>query len=466
MTPAGRACIVAAPRSSALALIFMTWHNKVMWTEGMFLQPQHFQQQERFFTKTVDARIGSLEGRAWGFLSLALNDAALLQGKLALASADGVLPDGTTFAVPAHDAAPPAIDVPSDARDERVLLAVALARPGVAESDVEDDSPSMPPRFRAVDLDVADSHAASLREAPLQIGRLNLRLLLERDANEGFSHMGIARIIERRTDGRVVLDGQYIPPTLHAGANALLDGFLREVIGMVHQRAEALAARLAQPGRAGVGEIADFLLLQACNRTEPVLAHLQKLPVLHPQHVYAALLQLAGELSTFRERKRPPEYPVYEHDDLAPCFRALMADLRQSLSMVLEQTAVPIELQDRKYGVRVAIIPDLELQRKAQFVLAANAQVPSEMLRTRFPTQVKIGPAERIRDLVNLQLPGVALRPLPVAPRQIPYHAGFSYFELETRGNELWRQLETSGGLAMHIAGDFPGLELEFWAVR
>jgi type VI secretion system protein ImpJ len=143
-----------------------------------------------------------------------------------------------------------------------------------------------------------------------------------------------------------------------------------------------------------------------------------------------------------------------------------MTDLRQSLSTVLEQTAVPIELQLRKHGVRVAVVADLELQRNASFVLAVGAQMPGETLRTRFPAQVKIGPAERLRDLVNLQLPGIALRPLPVAPRQIPYHAGFTYFELETRGNELWKQLETSGGLAMHIAGDFPGLELGLWAIR
>ena len=143
-----------------------------------------------------------------------------------------------------------------------------------------------------------------------------------------------------------------------------------------------------------------------------------------------------------------------------------MADLRQSLSMVLEQTAIPIELQERKHGIRVAVIGDGELLRTAVFVLAVNAQMPGEALRLRFPTQVKIGPAERIRDLVNLQLPGVTLRALPVAPRQIPYHAGYTYFELETRGNELWKQLETSGGLAMHIAGDFPGLVIEFWAIR
>jgi type VI secretion system protein ImpJ len=143
-----------------------------------------------------------------------------------------------------------------------------------------------------------------------------------------------------------------------------------------------------------------------------------------------------------------------------------MADLRQSLSMVLEQTAIPIDLQERRHGVRVAIIADVDLLRTAVFVLAVNAQMPSEALRMRFPTQVKIGPAEKLRDLVSLQLPGVTLRALPVAPRQIPYHAGYTYFELETRGNELWKQLEQSGGLAMHIAGDFPGLALEFWAIR
>ena len=99
-------------------------------------------------------------------------------------------------------------------------------------------------------------------------------------------------------------------------------------------------------------------------------------------------------------------------------------------------------------------------------MLAVNARMPDDALRARFPSQVKIGPVERIRDLVNLQLPGVGLRALPVAPRQIPYHAGNTYFELDTRNNDLWRQLDQSGGLAMHIAGEFPGLELAFWAIR
>jgi type VI secretion system protein ImpJ len=444
----------------------MTWHNKVMWTEGMFLQPQHFQQQDRYVARQLEGRFSAAGPWAWGFVALQVDEPALLQGRVAISGARGVLPDGVAFAVPGDDPAPPAFEVPSDVRDQIVVLAVPMSRPGVPESDVEASDGSMPPRFRASDIDVADSHAASLREAPLQIGRLNLRLMLARDANEGYTTIGVARIVERRADGRVTLDPNYVPPMLHAPAHLVLDGYLREVHGMLFQRGEALAGRLVQPGRAGMGEIQDFLLLQVVNRFQPVFAHLQRLPVLHAERFYELCLGLAGELATFRDPRRPISYPEYRHDDLASCFRAVMTDLRQSLSMVLEQTAIPIDLQDRKHGVRVAIIADVELQRSANFVLAVNAHMPGDALRARFPTQVKIGPAERIRDLVNLQLPGVTLRALPVAPRQIPYHAGFTYFELETRGNELWKQLETSGGLAMHIAGDFPGLALEFWAIR
>lgn len=444
----------------------MTWQNKVIWTEGMFLQPQHFQQHDRYIDQQMRDRLQSTVPYGWGFGSIAMDDAALSLGKLALTAAQGLLPDGTAFSLPGNDAAPAALDVPSDVRNELVVLALTLQRPGVVESNAEGSEGSLGARYKALEIDVSDSNSTADREAALQVGRLNLRLMLARDATEGYATLGVARVIERRADNKVVLDPTYVPPMLHARGHSILDGYVREMYGLLHQRGEALGARLAQPGRGGTGEIADFLLLETVNRNEPLFAHLQNVSVLHPERLYSACLTLSGDLSTFRENRRPSVYPEYQHDNLAASFRPVIDDLRQSLSMVLEQNAIPIELQDRKYGVRVAIISDVELQRSAQFVLAVAADMPGEAVRGRFPTQVKIGPVERIRDLVNLQLPGVTLRPLQVAPRQIPYHAGFNYFELETRSNELWKQLETSGGMAMHIAGEFPGLALEFWAIR
>ena len=101
----------------------------------------------------------------------------------------------------------------------------------------------------------------------------------------------------------------------------------------------------------------------------------------------------------------------------------------------------------------------------AGFVLAVSADVPEEQVRRHFASQAKLGPVEGIRQLVNSALPGISLRPLSVAPRQIPYHAGMVYYELD-RANELWGKMTTSGGIAIHVAGEFPGLKMELWAIR
>ena len=178
------------------------------------------------------------------------------------------------------------------------------------------------------------------------------------------------------------------------------------------------------------------------------------------------MLELAGELATFTEAsKRCVSYPVYRHDHLGETFAPLILDLRKSLSTVMDAHAVSIPLNERQFGIRVALLSDKELLNSANFVLAVSSQMPAEMLRSSFPAQVKIGSIEKIRDLVNLQMPGIALRPLPVAPRQLPFHAGFTYFELD-RSSEYWQQISNSAGFAMHVAGDFPGLQMQFWAIR
>ena len=50
------------------------------------------------------------------------------------------------------------------------------------------------------------------------------------------------------------------------------------------------------------------------------------------------------------------------------------------------------------------------------------------------------------------------MRPLPVAPRQMPFYAGATYFELD-RNSPHWQQMQTSGGFAIHVSGDFPNLQ-------
>ena len=42
---------------------------------------------------------------------------------------------------------------------------------------------------------------------------------------------------------------------------------------------------------------------------------------------------------------------------------------------------------------------------------------------------------------------------------------GFTYFELE-RTSPRFRELKTSGGVAVHVPDTLPGLALELWAIR
>ncbi|MFL6674175.1 MAG: type VI secretion system baseplate subunit TssK [Massilia sp.] len=442
----------------------MSWNRKVVWSEGMLLQPQHLQQHDRYLQSQLEARVAHLHPYPWGFSSLKIDEQQLAFGKIALQSCEGVLPDGTPFMLPFEDGLPLPLDVPADARNVLVVLALPLRRPGVPETG---DSPGLDnfARHRAVDHEAWDSNGLD-NSALMQVGQLRMRLAPEADVVNAYSTLGVARVLERRPDNRLVLDPDYCPPCLDFRVARRLSAFADELVGLLRQRGQLLASRLSQPGTAGAAEIADFLLLQLVNRAEPLLGHLASMTGLHPEELYRALAALAGELATFGAgAKRAAQYPAYRHDHLRESFEPVMDHLREALSAVLDTHAVPIPLEERQFGIRVAVMRDPELVKSATFVLAVNAQLAAENIRSAFPRQVKIGSVEKIRDLVNLQLPGIGLRALPVAPRQLPFHAGFTYFELD-KASEYWAQLATSAGFAMHVAGEFPGLQMEFWAIR
>lgn len=443
----------------------MMWQKKVVWAEGAFLRPQQFQQQERYFEFYAHARTLPLRGCFWGFSEMEIDQDALKLGKVSILQARGILPDGTPFNIPSQTSAPEPLDIPANTKDQRVILALPIRRHGSEEISF-DASPESLARYQTIDAELNDTNSVAGPPAAIQLGELRLRLALESELTDGWMGLGVVRIIERRPDNQLILDKHYISPALSINTNMVLNGFVREMHGLLHQRGEVLAERLSAPGRGGVSEVADFLLLELVNRWEPLLKHFSEASMFHPESLYMHLLALSGDLSTFtREGRRPETMSVYLHDDLEGCFRPLILDLRRSLSMVLEQNAIQITLEERGYGVRAALIPSPELIKNASFVLAVRAEVSPDVMQNNFPAQIKIGPVEKLRELVTLHLPGVGIRALPIAPRQIPYHAGYFYFQLDTT-HALWKQLDRSGGLALHIAGEFPELDLEFWAIR
>ena len=444
----------------------MGTNNRVIWSEGLFLRPHHFQQAERFLEKWVGAKVGAVQPFAYGFTRLELDQEALKLGKIGIKTAVGIMPDGTPFSIPEDMPAPTPLDTAADRRDVVVCLTLPMRRSGMPEFTLDSAGKGGLARYTSVDTRIADAIAETQDSADMKVGQLTLRLAMAGDPLDAYTTLGIAKLIERRSTNQVVLDESYIPPCLDCRASGVLYEFLREVGNLVKHRADTVADRLGQPGQKGVAEITDFLMLQLLNRFAPLLGHYSQTALLHPESLYGLLLVLAAELATYTHAdRRPLVSPPYRHDALDETFAPLVADLRESLTAVIEQNAVAIPIEDRGRGLFTAMIPDPDLLRNASFVLVVQASMPVEQIRQIFPTQVKIGPSDKIRDLVMSQLPGIMLSLLPVAPRQIPYHAGYCYFELD-RGSEFWKYMETNRLLAMHIAGDFPGMQIELWGIR
>ena len=289
-----------------------------------------------------------------------------------------------------------ALDVPTDMKGELVYLAVPLAREGVTQVGFDDAEAHELRRWKADSEELRDHTNAADEPEAVQTGALDLRLVRAKEAGEGYALLGVARVVERRSDNQVLLDR-----ALHRAADRAstprqqLSAHATLLHGLIHQRARAFAARMGQLSH-GISEMADFLMLQALNRAEPVFRQHALAPNTHPKELtspacsWPATCRPSPATRAFRASTRRTATTTCTRT-----FVPVIADLRRMLSTVLERNAVQIELVDRSHGVRTAVFPDAELARTASFVLAVNAQMPAEQLRQRFPAQSKLGPVRQ-----------------------------------------------------------------------
>lgn len=444
----------------------MSFHKKVIWDEGLFLQPQHFQQHDRYFEHLLESRVQPLLPYAYGFTQYQIDRSALKHGRIGIASASGIFPDGTPFSFPDYDAAPDGISLSIGVQGQVIALALPERRPGQIEIAQEGDDGTQAARYLRRPVPLADATKHGSEQVPIDLAELKLKLLPANQDFGGYTKIGFARV-KQLSDGEIELDDEYIAPCLSARHNDTLSGFVRELHGALRHRGDALVQRPQAAGVTGVSDVNHFLWLQTINRYEPLFAHLENLGQLHPERLFATCLQLMGDLSTFRydQRRRPKEATAYRHDDLGACFQPLMRDLRDLLARMPDDAAIQIPLTAREHGFYTTVIQDPELLDTAEFVLAINAQVPTLKLRASFPELAKVGPAEEIQNVMRSLVGGIPVTALTAAPREVPLYRGYSYFALE-KDNTLWHTLEKSKGLVFFVsAREFPDLKMELWAI-
>ncbi|MFW5444502.1 MAG: type VI secretion system baseplate subunit TssK [Methylococcaceae bacterium] len=444
----------------------MSTQNRVVWNEGLFIKPQHFQQESRHFDYLLNQNMTLVSEYLFGFSNLEINREFLNFGKIGLLRASGRMADGTLFDIPNETPEPTPLTINQQTMvGQRVYLAIPLRSVGSVE--MQWPGRDQISRYVVEQSEVKDLHSEEGNHAAVHIARFNARLMLESEDRSAYVCLAITQITELQADNSVSIDEDFYPTSVSLNAITPLSRFLGEVTGLMRERAKMLASRVGNPSQSGVADFSDFMFLQSLNRMYPYFKHLSRIQHLHPETLYGVFASACGELVTFEDDSRlPDEYPAYQHEDPRVSFVPLIKVMRRVLSQLMQAKAISIPIFKEQYGTWAAPVHERELLQSADFILAVRSSTEVEKLHELFAQQAKVGSIEQITELIKLQLPGIPLTPLPVAPRNLPYHAGFIYFQLN-RNNTAWdNMMQETAGFGFHITGSLPELEFELWAIR
>lgn len=449
----------------------MSKHQRVVWSEGMLLTPQHLQQWDRYVHHLVGERFRASQAFEWGLTQLEVDRDSLRNGRFALTAARGVLPDGTPFAAPEEDAlpAPRAFEGHFGVKQEAVQVSLGLpaARAGRAQLGERGTEGAPMPRYSPEMTELADDNSGE-NDRSISVARRNLVLLFPDDALGDYDAVTVAEVI-RTADGAFALRENFVPPCLSVGASEALMRQLRAELEMLITKSSELGDRRRQRG--GVAdfsssEAASFWLLNTVNSYIPTLSHVVGHRRAHPEQAYLTLASLAGTLCTFSPDVHPKDLPGYEHRSLGPTFTGLHGALARLLETVIPSKAVRIDLERKEGSIYVGRINDPRLlEAGAGLFLGARAEVEEQRLVADLPAKLKIASLDKIDFLIANALRGVPVAFTRVPPAALPVKSNFVYFQLDPNC-DVWDGIKGAKNLAIFAPPDYPGLTLELLGLR
>ncbi|MBT0957259.1 type VI secretion system baseplate subunit TssK [Alphaproteobacteria bacterium KMM 3653] len=439
----------------------MSWFSKVAWKEGLFLQPHHFQQGDRYFEKLLESRTRLVSPYPWGFSQIEIDRDVAQQMKFGLRSATGIFPDGTPFDMPGTSQLPDPIDIPEGSEGMMVWLTLPMAQMNGREVGTDDEA-SRSARYKLGAETIADSTASMRLEQAIEVAHPRVEFDVRKTEKPGYHCIKLAKIVEVR-DKNVIFDEKFAPPVLSIQAHPVVAGWIERVVGWVETKLESLARYASDPSSGGGLQATDYFMLLVLNREINLLRHYRGSKYIHPEELYQLFLRLAGELWTFDKDRLAPEYKPYDQDDLEQTFEPVVRDIQRLLSRDVGR-AVRLDLQELHPGSYIAKVTDRNLFRDASFVLEVAADKPLTQIQQQFPALCKVGPNTQMNAIVNNNLPGLELVHTPTPPRQIRAVTSHVYFYID-KNNPMWREFSTAPAIGMHFAGTWPDLKLELWGI-
>ncbi|MEY4508358.1 MAG: hypothetical protein RLZZ450_480 [Pseudomonadota bacterium] len=438
--------------------------QRIVWSEGMLISPQHFQQQDRYHERLLHERLCTAVPHGWGLSSLELDEGALAGGSVSVRSLSGVLPGGTAvcFRAGQPEAAPArAIEphhFPAHAETLDVFLALPLERAhggSYARLEAERGRARFVVDTRSV-LDVVSSEPDEART--VDFARRCWVLLFGGEVSEDYESIKIAELVRDRA-GALCYSATYVPPSLRLGVSPLLYEGIRRVLAASVAKRRAVADELRHRDHATVefaaDEVTRYLALHALSGAIPVLKHLLDADVASPFQAYSVLVQFVGQLGVFSVDEDPTRLPPYVHLDMRSTFEPLLAKLMSLLQLAAAARVLTVPLESRVDGMHLGrlLAPEL-LEPSVRFVLAVHSAVPEQTTYELLPRVAKLAAWTEIPRYLNAAVSTVLLTASRRPPREIPVRADKQYFLLHAEG-AVWRHIMHERTIAVHLPPPF-----------
>ena len=447
----------------------MSITTKVLWGEGLFLRPQHFQLQDQFHENRLDDVGRTLHPYYWGVRSLKFDTVALANGQLRVEELSLIFPDGGIYDAPGTDVPPAALNLatlPDTAEACTIYLAISPLKQ-YGENSVDGDAQNgHVVRYVRRHTECPDLFTKAI---PAEVTTLEnwVRLLPETESREQFVTVPIARIRRSGTGGNQ-LDADFIPPSSSIKAAPTLLLMTRRVLDILQAKVDALYGHHREPSKNVIefrsGDIASFWLLHTASQYYASILHLFQNPRLHPERLFQEMLSLAGALMTFSKSYSLSDLPSYVHEQPTPSFFKIDRIIRDLLETVISTRYFAIALTEVKPSFWNGRLESDKINDSTVFYLAVSSTLPAAELVDAIPLRIKVGAPDDVEKFVLSAMPGVRLTYAPQVPAAVPVRPGHYYFALENKG-ALYERMLKSQALGIYAPSNFPDLKLELIAV-
>jgi type VI secretion system protein ImpJ len=438
--------------------------QRVVWYEGMKLNPHHFQQIDRYNQYYINSRINILNSNYWGLTEIQIDLAALSGGSFNLVKCTGIMPDGLLFDMPANDPFPKSRSFEdmfaATAEKMDVFLSIPVENISGNNCQMDDGINSNNSRYILQNTEVLDYNTGSNMRT-IGIVKPNFQFKFEEESLEDFNSIKIGQI-NRSADGKYTMDKNFIVSSVSISASEVLLNYTREILGSLVSKSKELRklASIHKP-ELSLTQVEILLMLQTVNTYIPLLNYYYSSKNIHPETLYILFLNLAGQLSTYSNLGiKTGEFPAYEHKHLTEIFSQVVNEINSMLNVqkTIERRDIIIPLRKQADTLFVGQLSPAQIS--SQFFISVISDIPEKKIITEIPKNIKISAYEEIFAVHQAGIQGVSIEYIARPPVGVQVNERAHYFKINKEGR-FWDKIEKKNNIAFFIAAEFKSMQME-----